>query len=302
MATVEPVIDVHELSMCYGPKTVLDRIDLRVERGEVMALLGPNGAGKTTTVEILEGFRVRSAGEVRVLGKDPTHGDDIWRARLGIVLQSWRDHSKWRVRELLDCQAQLYAPYTAGSTRGSWSTADLLAAVDLTGQADSRIRTLSGGQRRRLDLALGLVGRPQLLFLDEPTASLDPQARRDFHALVRRAVREIGTTILLTTHDLWEADELANRIAILVGGRIIAQGTRADLTNQITGTDCVRYTLNGTEHTESVSDSTGFVRDLFLRHGEAITGLEVHRASLEDTYLAYIRSAETEQTTPEPVA
>ncbi len=198
MTSTGGVVAVKGLSMRYGDASVLDDVDLSVGRGEVVALLGPNGAGKTTTVEILEGFRPRSAGHVCVLGADPAHGDDAWRARMGIVLQSWRDHSKWRVRDLLRYQSQLYARFR----ETSWNVDDLLVAVALDDKADQPIARLSGGQRRRLDLALGLAGRPELLFLDEPTASLDPQARRDFHALIHRAVTELGTTVLMTTHDL----------------------------------------------------------------------------------------------------
>ncbi|MCA0437816.1 MAG: ABC transporter ATP-binding protein [Actinobacteria bacterium] len=294
----DPVVDVAALRMRYGSTTVLDGISLTVERGEIVALLGPNGAGKTTTVEILEGFRPRSAGIVRVLGIDPDTGDDAWRARLGIVLQSWRDHSKWRGHDLLSYQSRLYRPYG----REGWTVKALLTAVGLDGQADKPIRMLSGGQRRRLDLAIGLAGRPELLFLDEPTASLDPQARRDFHDLVRRAVGELGTSVLITTHDLWEADALATRIAILVSGRIIACGTRAELTAQIAGTDHVAYTLAGQRHQHAVTDATGFTRELLATHGAAVTELEVRPASLEDTYLTYVQSAEKAEPSKETAA
>lgn len=289
----EPVVvDVAGLEMRYGGAAVLDGVDLSVGRGEVVALLGPNGAGKTTTVEVLEGFRRRSGGTVRVLGDDPETAGDAWRARLGVVLQSWRDHSRWRVRELVGYQARLYRPYATTP----WAVDELLAAVALTPEADKPIRLLSGGQRRRLDLALGLAGRPELLFLDEPTASLDPQARRDFHDLVRRAVGELGTTVLITTHDLWEADALATRIDILVAGRIIASGSRAELTAQIAGRDHVGYTLAGRRVEVEVADATRFTRDLLVTQGDAVTALEVRPASLEETYLTYVRGAER----PEP--
>lgn len=191
--------------------------------------------------------------------------------------------------ELLDYQSRLYRPYRPAS----WRVDELLAAVGLTGQRNKPIRMLSGGQRRRLDLAIGLAGRPELLFLDEPTGSLDPQARRDFHHLVRGAVAELGTSVLITTHDLWEAEALATRIAILVGGRIIAAGTRGELAASIAGTDHVGYTLAGERHDHDVADGTGFTRDLLATHGTAVTDLEVRPASLEDTYLRYVHRAET---------
>jgi len=180
------VIDVRDLRMRYGTKDVLAGVSFAAHRGEVVALLGPNGAGKTTTIEILEGFRMRSAGEVRVLGVDPAAGNERWRARIGVVLQSWRDHGKWRVRELLRHLGAYYAPYSTPAIRRPWPVDDLLDAVGLTEHAGQRVARLSGGQRRRLDVAIGIVGRPELLFLDEPTVGFDPAARREFHDLVHR--------------------------------------------------------------------------------------------------------------------
>nr|WP_103962625.1 ABC transporter ATP-binding protein [Nonomuraea solani] len=270
--------------MRYGGTDVLHEVTFQVRQGEVLALLGPNGAGKTTTIEILEGFRLRSAGRVEVLGTDPARGGERWRARVGVVLQSWRDHGKWRVRELLEHQASFYAC----SAREPWDTGELIEAVGLTEHAGKKIRTLSGGQRRRVDVAIGIVGRPEVLFLDEPTAGFDPRARREFHELVRG----LGTTILLTTHDLDEAERLADRIAVLDQGRIVADGTPRELARRIAGTDQVRWRHDGQRHSASPPDSTAFVRDLFTRHGAAITELEVHRASLEQTYLSLVRDAE----------
>lgn len=171
MVGEEVAIEVRGLRMRYGSVDVLKRGGFRRAAGEVLVLLGPNGAGKTTTIEILEGFRMRSAGEVRVLGVDPAKGDERWRARLGIVLQSWRDHGKWRVRELLDNLGRYYAPYGTADRKRPWEADDLIGAVGLGGQAGKKISSLSGGQRRRMDVAIGIVGRPELLFLDEPTAS-----------------------------------------------------------------------------------------------------------------------------------
>jgi ABC-2 type transport system ATP-binding protein len=292
-ATEQVVLDVEGLRMRYGATDVLQDVTFQARHGEVLALLGPNGAGKTTAIEILEGFRMRSAGHVEVLGADPARGDERWRARLGVVLQSWRDHGKWRVRELLAHLGRYYAAYGTAAIRRPWDADELIEAVGLTEQAGKKIRTLSGGQRRRLDVAIGIVGRPELLFLDEPTAAFDPQARHEFHDLVRGLADGHETTIVLTTHDLDEAEKLADRIVVLNGGRIIADGTAAELARRIAGEDEVRWVQGGRRHTRRTADSTGFVRDLFRRHDEEIHELEVHRASLEQTYLALVRQAET---------
>ncbi|MFC5185113.1 ABC transporter ATP-binding protein [Actinomadura harenae] len=270
--------------MRYGTHDVLRGVTFQARRGEVLALLGPNGAGKTTTIEILEGFRTRSAGRVDVLGDDPAHGGEAWRARLGIVLQSWRDHGKWRVRELLAHLGSYYPD--------PWDASELIATVGLTEHADRQVRRLSGGQRRRLDVAIGMVGRPELLFLDEPTTGFDPEARREFHDIVLGLSRTGGTTVLLTTHDLAEAEKLADRIVVLDGGRIVADGTAAELADRIAGEDEVAWTLDGRRHVASTRDATRFVRALFAEHGDAVAGLAVRPSSLEDTYLALVRQAE----------
>ncbi|MEW1550850.1 ABC transporter ATP-binding protein [Streptomyces tsukubensis] len=286
------VLDVAGLRMRYGTHDVLHDVGFRAHRGEVLALLGPNGAGKTTTVEILEGFRARSAGRAEVLGTDPALGGEGWRARTGIVLQSWRDHGKWRVRELLAHLGSYYAPYVTPAVPRPWDPDDLIAAVGLTGDAGRKIRTLSGGRRRRLDVAVGLVGRPEVLFLDEPTTGFDPEARAAFHTLVRRLAAEHATTVLLTTHDLDEADRLADRILVLAGGRIVADGTSAELARRHAVEDEVRWTAGGRRHTAATSDSTAFARQLFHRHGDDLGELEIRRASLADTYRALVRRAE----------
>ncbi|GAB4589766.1 ABC transporter ATP-binding protein [Nocardia sp. IFM 10818] len=289
------VLDVRELRMRYGTRDVLQDVTFQAHRGEVLVLLGPNGAGKTTTIEILEGFRMRSAGQVEVLGTDPAHGDEAWRARLGVVLQSWRDHGKWRVRELLDYLGMFYAPYATDTIKRPWDIDELIAAVGLTEHADAKIMTLSGGQRRRLDVAIGIVGRPELLFLDEPTAGFDPQARREFHDLVHRLADDQNTTILLTTHDLDEAEKLADRILILAGGRIIADGSADQLSRRIAGEAEVKWTRDNQRFVHTTTESTKFVYELFQQYGEDIGELEVRRASLEDTYMTLVQRFESGQ-------
>jgi len=292
---MEPVLDVHDLRMRYGSTDVLKGVSFEARAGEVVALLGPNGAGKTTTIEILEGFRMRSAGHVRVLGVDPARGDERWRARLGVVLQSWRDHGKWRIRELLRHLGSYYAPYSTDQIRRPWPVDELIKAVGLTEHAHKRISRLSGGQRRRLDVAIGIVGRPELLFLDEPTAGFDPEARREFHDLVHRLSDIDDTTILLTTHDLDEAEKLADRILILAGGRIIADGSADQLARRIAGEAEIRWSRNGTRYVHSATDATAFVRELFRQYGDEVADLEVRRASLEDTYMTLVHQQETGQ-------
>ncbi|MEC3977577.1 ABC transporter ATP-binding protein [Amycolatopsis sp. H20-H5] len=291
--TGEPVIDIRGLRMRYGTHDVLRDVTFQAHQGEVLCLLGPNGAGKTTTIEILEGFRRRSAGEVSVLGTDPEQGSEAWRARLGVVLQSWRDHGKWRVRELLAHLGSFYRSYSTEHIRRPWDPDELVDAVGLTQHANKKIKTLSGGQRRRLDVAIGIVGRPELLFLDEPTAGFDPEARREFHDLVHRLTDDEDTTIVLTTHDLDEAEKLADRILILAAGRIVANGSADALSLQIAGEGEIRWTLGGQRFVHLTTESTKFVHELFKQHGDAIGDLEVSRASLEDTYMTLVRQAET---------
>ncbi|MGY1831049.1 ABC transporter ATP-binding protein [Geodermatophilus sp. SYSU D01180] len=296
----DPVVEVRGLRMAYGPNEVLTRVDLTVSAGEVVCLLGPNGAGKTTTIEILEGFRVPSAGEVRVLGEDPVRAGDAWRARVGVVLQSWRDHARWTPRRLLTQLGGYYTPYSTPERPRPYEVDWLLDTVGLTGHADHKIVGLSGGQRRRLDVAVGIIGRPELLFLDEPTAGFDPQARRDFHDLVHRLSDLEGTSILLTTHDLAEAEKLADRILILAGGRIVADGSAEELSRQVAGTAEVRWACGAERFVHPTTDVVAFVRRLFEEHGDDLTDLEVRRASLEDTYLAMVQRFESGART-EPV-
>jgi len=275
-----PVISTRGLRMRYGRTEVLHGVDLEVHAGEVVALLGPNGAGKTTTIEILEGLRARSAGEVEVLGVDPDNGGDCWRGRLGIVLQNWRDHPRWRVRQLLAHVAEFY-PHPRDPD-------ELLAALGLGAQAEQTIERLSGGQRRRLDVALGIVGRPELLFLDEPTAGFDPEARREFHELVERLARVEGMTILLTTHDLAEAERLADRIAVLVDGAVLVFGTHAELTARVRADSQVRWSEQGVPRTANTPDPSALVWELHQRLGGPVPDLEIRRPSLEESYLGLV--------------
>jgi ABC-2 type transport system ATP-binding protein len=286
------VVEVRGLRMRYGSNDVLNGVDFVVDRGEVVTLLGPNGAGKTTTIEILEGFRIASDGEIRVLGVDPTRGDEPWRARVGVVLQSWRDHARWTPRDLLTHLGRYYVPHSTPERTRPYDVEELIAMVGIEEQAEQKIRTLSGGQRRRLDVAVGIIGRPELLFLDEPTAGFDPQARRDFHDLVHRLSDLEDTTILLTTHDLDEAEKLADRILILAGGHIVADGSADQLARQVTREAEVRWSRNGEQFVHSTPDATGYVRSLLAQHDD-VTDLEVRRATLEDTYIAMVQQHET---------
>ncbi|WP_317493036.1 ABC transporter ATP-binding protein [Haloechinothrix sp. LS1_15] len=279
--------------MRYGTVDVLRGVDFTVRCGEVLVMLGPNGAGKTTTIEILEGFRMRSAGDVTVLGSDPATAGEDWRARFGVVLQSWRDHGKWRVHELLHHLGRYYAPYATPDRQRPIPTDELIERVGLTGHERKKISALSGGQRRRLDVAVGLVGRPELLILDEPTAGFDPHARREFHDLIHRLSDLEDTTILLTTHDLDEADKLADRVLILAGGRIVADGSPDALARQVSGQAEVRWSVNGQRHVHATTEATPFVRQLFEQHGDRVTDLEVRRASLEDTYITMVQRHES---------
>jgi ABC-2 type transport system ATP-binding protein len=293
------VLDVRDLRMRYGSRDVLAGVTFAARRGEVLALLGPNGAGKTTTIEILEGFRARSAGDVSVLGTDPPLATEAWRARVGVVLQSWRDHKFWRVRELLAYSARFYAPFSTAAVRRPWDVDALLDVVGLSERANAKIMTLSGGQRRRLDVAIGIVGRPEIVFFDEPTAGFDPHARRDFHDLIHRLADFENTTVLMTTHDLDEAEKIADRILVLDEGRIVADGSPDQLARALATTAEVRWSSGGRHHVHAAQhgDASQFVRDLLLTTPD-VSELEVRRASLEDTYMALVRRVESGQPRP----
>lgn len=262
-------------------------LSFAVERGEVFGLLGPNGAGKTTTVEILEGYRQRSAGEVRVLGHDPEQLSTELRERMGIVLQSSAIYPRATVRESVEHFAGLYrAPRDAGET---------IALVGLDSKRDARAAELSGGQRRRLDLALALVGDPELVFLDEPTTGFDPAARRAAWGMVH-ALKDLGKTVLLTTHYLEEAQELSDRVAIVKDGRIVATGAPDELTSQA-GRYRVAYQSAGRRVEVETDDPTDLLHRLTsdaLARGERLEGLSVSRPSLEEIYLELTADAEGE--------
>ena len=272
-------ITLRGLRKTYGRRTAVDGIDLDVERGEVFALLGPNGAGKTTTVEILEGFRERDAGEVRVLGTDPSTADDRWRDQIGIVLQTSAGLDLLTPAELLRSTAKAY--------RTPRDVDEVLDAVGISDHAGDRLTALSGGQRRRFDVAMGIVGNPALLFLDEPTTGFDPQARRDFWKLLT-SLAHAGTTILLTTHYLDEAEHLADRVGIIAAGRMLAVDSPARLGGRTDEAATVSWDEEGRRCAEHTETPTAVVSRLAGRFGGEVPGLTVTRPSLEETYLALI--------------
>ncbi|MGX5655607.1 ABC transporter ATP-binding protein [Geodermatophilus nigrescens] len=275
----DAAISVRGLVKRYGAATAVDGLDLDIRRGEIFALLGPNGAGKTTTVEICEGFRDRDGGEVRVLGTDPASGGRRWKAQLGIVLQSGAGDSQLTCRELLRAQAS-YFPDPRDPD-------EVLELVGLTEKAGSRGRSLSGGQRRRLDVALGIVGRPTLLFLDEPTTGFDPEARRQFWSLIR-SLRDLGTTMLLTTHYLDEAEALADRVGVIARGRLAEVAVPSELGGRGRAPAVVTWTEDGVRRTEATGTPTALVRDLAARFDGEVPDLAVARPTLEDVYLQMI--------------
>jgi ABC-2 type transport system ATP-binding protein len=271
-------VTVRDLTKRYGDRTAVAGVSFEIAPGETFALLGPNGAGKSTTIEILEGYRRRSGGDARVLGVDPGTGGVDWKARLGIVLQSSAEAGSVAVREQLAHFASFYPnPRDVDAT---------LAAVGLTESARTRVRALSGGQRRRLDVALGIVGRPELLFLDEPTTGFDPEARRRFWDLIR-SLKSEGTTILLTTHYLDEAAALSDRAAVIVDGRLVDIGPIGAIGSPADRIPVVRWQDADGRHEQRTAEPGRLVADLVAAGGEP-TGLEVVRPSLEDVYLGLI--------------
>jgi ABC-2 type transport system ATP-binding protein len=268
---------VEDLHKSYREHEALRGISFEIRGGEVFSLLGPNGAGKTTTIEILEGYRRRDSGSVEVLGVDPAHPTREWRARIGVVLQSSAMYENLTVRESL----ALFGGYYERPR----PVDEVVDVVGLGEKAHTSVRKLSGGQRRRLDFGLALVGDPELIFLDEPTTGFDPQARRAAWETIR-SLRELGKTILLTTHYLDEAEQLADRVAVLRDGSIVATGTPADLTS--TPATEIRYRENGREVVLRTEEPTRVLAELTARaveRGEELLDLEVRRPSLEEVYL-----------------
>ncbi len=272
-------ISVHGLRKSYGDYEAVRGISFEIAEGEVFGLLGPNGAGKTTTIEILEGYRPRDAGEVDVLGFDPGRAGPAFRERIGVVLQ----------------QSQLWPTITVAETHRMFAgyydrprdVDEVIKLVGLEEKRDARVKTLSGGQKRRLDLGVALVGDPDLIFLDEPTTGFDPAARRAAWDLIR-ALRSLGKTILLTTHYLDEAEQLADRVAVLREGQIIREGTPAELTGGTSETE-VRYRQDGHEVVIHTTEPTRLLQELTaaaLAEGREVEGLQVRRPTLEDVYLS----------------
>jgi ABC-2 type transport system ATP-binding protein len=281
----EIALSIRGLRKSYGDNEAVRGIDLEVHVGEVFAFLGPNGAGKTTTVEILEGYRKRDGGEVAVLGEDPGRARREWRERIGIVLQSCRLDPYLTVRESLE----LYAGYYATPR----PVDEVVELVGLGGKADERTGKLSGGQQRRLDVGMALVGDPELLFLDEPTTGFDPQARRQAWDAIA-GLRELGKTVFLTTHYMDEAQRLADRVAIIAGGEIVARGTPEDLGDRDSQPTTISYrgpegdvSLSTTTPVETLNELTARA----LAEGFELEGLEVRRPTLEDVYLELTEQA-----------
>ncbi|RXZ67682.1 ABC transporter ATP-binding protein [Agromyces albus] len=284
--STDAAVRIRGLRKTYGGLAAVDGIDLDIAHGETFALLGPNGAGKSTTIEILEGYRLRTSGEVSVLGVDPAHAGLDWKSRLGIVLQSATESGVYTVREQLAHFARFYP-----SPR---NVDEVIAAVGLEAKAGTRVGKLSGGQRRRVDVALGIIGRPELLFLDEPTTGFDPEARREFWKLIRGLKAE-GTTIVLTTHYLDEAAQLGDRAGVILGGRLVDVGKVGELGGADARVPIVRWRdRSGVTREERTEAPAELVASVARELGGEPEGLEVIRPSLEDIYLQLVRAAGAE--------
>ena len=280
------MISIRNLRKSYGSDEVLHGIDLDIERGEIFALLGPNGAGKTTTVEILEGYRKRDGGEVSVLGIDPEKATMQWRDSIGIVLQDSADFPDLTVRETISHFRHYYSR--------ARDVAHLIESVGLGEKSDQKIRTLSGGQRRRLDVALGIIGSPELLFLDEPTTGFDPKARRSFWDLIKN-LRDEGTTILLTTHYLDEAEALADRVGVIAEGRILEVAPPTTLGGREKAMAKVSWRDQfGSLHQVETNSPTEMVAKLIAEFDGEIPSLSVKRPTLEEIYLEMIGESDAE--------
>jgi ABC-2 type transport system ATP-binding protein len=274
-------VQVRGLNKSYGQLRAVRDLNLDIGKGEIFAILGPNGAGKSTTIEILEGHRQRDSGHVRVLGEDPGIAGRRWRAKIGIVLQEASDFGMLTVSETMRMFAKCYGTAQVPE--------EVLELVGLRAVSRSKVRTLSGGQRRRLDVALGIIGTPELLFLDEPTTGFDPEARRQFWGLIRLLAGD-GTTILLTTHYLDEAAALADRVAVLAGGTVVAIDSPERLTAHASSTATVRWMKGDQVHVEQTDHPTAVIRQ-HSRDGRELAELTVTRPTLEDAYLQLIGQA-----------
>ncbi len=301
---------VEHLSKRFGELAAVDDVSFAVPEGQLVGVLGPNGAGKTTTLEMLEGFLAPTSGTIRILGVDPRRGGRAWRARVGLVLQSTSLDPELTVRETLDLYAALYPR--------PWPVREVLGLIDLAGDARTRVGVLSGGQRRRVDLAIGIIGHPEILFLDEPTTGLDPEARRRTWAAVENLTRT-GTTVLLTTHYIDEVDRLADRVIVLAGGRVVTDTTPRELRAQ-GGPAAIRLPLThpiardqlperlaphlddaGQAIVIPASDMSADLRELIAwadARGLDLAGLEVGKPSLEDAYLNAIGQPLPSETSP----
>jgi ABC-2 type transport system ATP-binding protein len=280
---VSTVVSVRGLSKSYGDFEALKGVDFELRAGEVFGLLGPNGAGKTTTIEILEGYRERDGGDVRVLGADPAKAGLEWRQRIGVVLQSSAMYENLTVAEQL---AQF-----GGYYEHPRPVDEVIGLIGLEEKRDARARKLSGGQRRRLDLGLALIGDPELIFLDEPTTGFDPAARRRAWGTIR-SLRALGKTILLTTHYLDEVEQLADRVAVLREGQIVASGTVHELIGGTPATE-IRYRRNGEVVVLETDEPTRVLHELTaaaMERGEELEGLEVRKPSLEEVYLSLVQA------------
>jgi ABC-2 type transport system ATP-binding protein len=278
MNTTAPVVQVEDLRKMYGSFAAVDSVSFEIQRGETFALLGPNGAGKSTTIEILEGYRDRTGGTVRVLGVDPGKGNLEWKARLGIVLQTSSESGNVTVREQLT--------HFAGFYPNPRSVDEVIASVGLESQAGTLIGKLSGGQRRRVDVALGIIGNPELLFLDEPTTGFDPEARQQFWRLIR-SLKANGTSILLTTHYLDEAAQLGDRAGVIAGGKMIDIAAIGELGGAEARVPIVRWRDGGVVREERTNTPGALVASLLVPGTEPV-GLEIIRPSLEDIYLQLV--------------
>jgi ABC-2 type transport system ATP-binding protein len=287
LSDMSSVIHVSGLRKRYGELEAVAGVDFEVHAGEVFGLLGPNGAGKTTTVEILEGYRRRDGGEVTVLGHDPSRPGRDFRERIGVVLQQSELWPQLTVREI----HRIFAGYYERPR----DVDEVIELVGLGEKREARVKSLSGGQKRRLDLGVALIGDPDLVFLDEPTTGFDPAARRNAWQMIR-SLRELGKTVLLTTHYLDEAQQLADRVAVLRGGRIVQQGTPSDLIGAAAKAE-IRYRRDGKEVRIETETPTAVLHELTreaLAAGAELEALEVRRPTLEDVYLELVGESEVE--------